>query len=121
MLAIHFDDKRGSSVSPTAGQYPATNSGHDTRIFSASSCCRASSLTLRQTLQYIAQYLVIYFAALLWLVDEISICIARIPSSVSETNAQTRLCTNSEEKMVDKICRDVVTIRIFSDSTLVQF
>lgn len=63
MFVIHFDDKRGSRVRAADGQklaefspqskgdkqmtHPATSSGQAIMIFVASSCCLASSLTLR--------------------------------------------------------------------------
>lgn len=62
MLAIHFDERRGSKVNAAAGQYlarrqryqgrglnfcyPATSSGQELRTLSASSCWRGSSFTL---------------------------------------------------------------------------
>lgn len=62
MLAIHFDERRGSRVSAAAGQYlaesqrcqgrglgfhyPAMSSGQELSTLSASSCWRGSSFTL---------------------------------------------------------------------------
>ena len=46
-FVIHFEERRGSSVSAAPAQYPATSSGQADIIFKASSCCRASSLTFR--------------------------------------------------------------------------
>ena len=102
MLVIHFEERRGSSVSPMEGQYlefvtlmvsflqqrciPSDQFWTRYQYFQSEFLLPGILIDL-EVLQHVAQDFVVYFPAFLRFIKDIDVGITRIPSSVLEADA----------------------------------